>query len=256
MNKDTKEHDEEEYDEEADEDYQLDGSGHEDSGNEDSGEDDDVEGKEETKRIEKANYNSIESSEGGLIKTRNQRAQELVEDQRLKKVEQQKSTVDIDSFWAEMNSAKKPESKLEVTTQQVDQSHDKIKIKSTYEFAGKVISEDKWVDANGAEAKAYLNSVKLKDQGPEPAPEPVKLPLKRGVRRKRPSLLDQVINDEKTLKLSTLEKSRLDWSSYVDKEGIQDDLRNTNKGGYLQKQDFLNRVQLKLDDNYKAAQRK
>ena len=42
--------------------------------------------------------------------------------------------------------------------------------------------------------------------------------------------------------MNTLEKSRLDWQGYVDREGIRDDLKYTNKDGYMEKVAFLNRV--------------
>ncbi|CAH8580579.1 unnamed protein product [Schistosoma mattheei] len=45
-------------------------------------------------------------------------------------------------------------------------------------------------------------------------------------------------------KLSTLEKSRLDWKQYVQKESLEDDLKAHNKGkeGYLERQAFFNRA--------------
>ena len=43
------------------------------------------------------------------------------------------------------------------------------------------------------------------------------------------------------MKLSTLEKSRLDWASF-DKRNINEELKIHNKAGYLDKQDFINRM--------------
>nr|AAW26647.1 SJCHGC01833 protein [Schistosoma japonicum] len=45
-------------------------------------------------------------------------------------------------------------------------------------------------------------------------------------------------------KLSTLEKSRLDWKQYIQKESLEDDLKAHNKGkeGYLERQAFFNRA--------------
>lgn len=59
-------------------------------------------------------------------------------------------------------------------------------------------------------------------------------------------------------KLNTLEKSRLDWAGFVDKEGIQDDLKKFNKGekGYLEQQAFLGRVAENRDQQWKAANKK
>lgn len=262
---------EEEYNEEEDEDYVA--------GDDQDEEQDDEREEDEKDDEEKVKYDHIESEQGGLVKTRRLRLEEEAQEKQFKKAEKEKTSVDIDSFWKEMKSTKPRASigsnasatgsagasasagassspgsgpgSASATPAQGLKEPEKIKIKSTYEFAGKVITEDKWVDSNSAEAKLYLGSVKLKQELELAKP---KLPAKKGIRRKRPSLLDAVINDEKALKLSTLEKSRLDWSSYVDKEGIKDELTQNNKGGYLQKQDFLDRVLRKVDTNYKAAQ--
>ena len=50
---------------------------------------------------------------------------------------------------------------------------------------------------------------------------------------------------KKATKLNSLEKSRLDWAGFVDKEGIGDELdRKRRQGGdsYLARLDFLGRV--------------
>ncbi|KAI9321244.1 bucentaur or craniofacial development-domain-containing protein [Dichotomocladium elegans] len=46
----------------------------------------------------------------------------------------------------------------------------------------------------------------------------------------------------KVPKMNTLDKSRADWQGFVDREGIQDDLKYKNKDGYMEKVAFLNRV--------------
>ena len=58
------------------------------------------------------------------------------------------------------------------------------------------------------------------------------------------------------MKLSTLEKSRLDWASFVDKRNINEELKIHNKAGYLDKQDFINRMNSKRDDLYLQAKEK
>ena len=76
------------------------------------------------------------------------------------------------------------------------------------------------------------------------------------IKLKRPSLIDKFIalnGNNKKMKLSTLEKSRLDWASFIDKRKIGDELKRHNRGGYLDKQDFLNRVDYKKDEIYQRA---
>lgn len=265
-----------------------------DKDNDDDDEEDYIE--EEDKR-EMAKYSSIESSTGGLIKTRKQRMTEELEEKKKKKDLALKSTsggssdVNIDSIWAELNNTKpqvpqvpqetssiststsnstpivsssQQSSKANSPSTQTPLEQEKIKITSTYEFAGKTVTEEKWVDKDSQEAKAYLNSAKLtsklesdKTTSTAAAAEngtPKKPLLRR--KRKRESLLDAVISNSSKTKLSTLEKSRLDWATYVDKNKINDELKYKNKSGFLEKQDFLNRVESRRDDLYKNAKSK
>ncbi|KAF8563667.1 hypothetical protein P879_08741 [Paragonimus westermani] len=52
------------------------------------------------------------------------------------------------------------------------------------------------------------------------------------------------LGGNKTPKLSTLDKSRLDWQTFVRKENIEDDLKAHNKGkeGYLERLAFVDRT--------------
>jgi hypothetical protein len=59
---------------------------------------------------------------------------------------------------------------------------------------------------------------------------------------KRKSNLEEMAKGNKAAKLNVLEKSRLDWAGFVDKEGIQDDLKQFNKDGYIERQEFLKRT--------------
>ena len=49
-------------------------------------------------------------------------------------------------------------------------------------------------------------------------------------------------------KLTSLEKSKLDWQQFVAKEGIADELKIHNKDGYLERQAFLQRADERLSD--------
>ena len=59
---------------------------------------------------------------------------------------------------------------------------------------------------------------------------------------KRKSNLEAMTKSKKPPKLNVLEKSRLDWAGFVDKEGIKDDLKTYNKDGYIERQEFLKRT--------------
>ncbi|PSK35268.1 hypothetical protein C7M61_004726 [Candidozyma pseudohaemuli] len=140
-----------------------------------------------------------------------------------------------------------------------------VRIETSYTFAGKLVKELKMVQADSAEAKAYLNSASGITIGGEGEGQKKlfvtvvrtikgtdeQVPLM--IKLKRPSLIDKFLKGDKKNKLTTLEKSRLDWASYVDEEKIQDDLALHNKAGYLDKQDFLGRMDAKRDVQYQRA---
>lgn len=70
------------------------------------------------------------------------------------------------------------------------------------------------------------------------------------------------LNKNKPKKLSTLEKSRLDWSSHVEDVGkdMKDELEaNRKSGGYIEKMEFLGRVEERVErrgDEERGGKRK
>lgn len=61
-------------------------------------------------------------------------------------------------------------------------------------------------------------------------------------------------------KLSTLEKSKLDWNTFKQQEGINEELQTHNKGkdGYLERQDFLERAdhrQFEIEKSLRTTKR-
>ncbi|XP_017472825.1 PREDICTED: craniofacial development protein 1-like [Rhagoletis zephyria] len=71
------------------------------------------------------------------------------------------------------------------------------------------------------------------------------------------SLLNQI---GKKKKISVLEKSQLDWKSFKQDEGIEEELQTFNKGkeGFLERQDFLQRTDLRqfeIEKNLRQSRR-
>ena len=141
-------------------------------------------------------------------------------------------------------------------------SEDMVVIKRTYVFAGETITEEKLVPRSSAEARLYLQSLTAPNSAkPSPTASSTK-PLRRP--KKRVSQFEPNPNGVvKGLvlqgpKLNTIEKSKLDWAGYVDKEGIKDELDVAEKAkeGYLGRMDFLGRVEAKREDERKNAKMK
>ncbi|PSR94417.1 bucentaur or craniofacial development-domain-containing protein [Coniella lustricola] len=235
-------------------------------------------------------------AEGGLIKTRSMRALEKAE--RKAHVATGPVTVDVDALWASMTAAPIIPS---IQEQQPDDSQttctdadgtgappqdgkakdtapdEMIKIKRTYNFAGKVHTEEKLVARDSAEARLYLASKKTSDPNApnangdnEGADDDDDQPDKRMPRKAFRSAFEPVLLTdgqqrtdlnlaiamrlqarEKAKKLNTVEKSRMDWAGFVDKEGIKDDLvlAGKAKGSYADRQDFLARTEARREDD-------
>ncbi|EGV63140.1 swr complex subunit [Yamadazyma tenuis] len=279
------------YDEEEDDDYDPEAKAADDEVSDDSDKEDPG---------EKYDYSAI-SATATQVRTRNQRYQEKHEaaSRITNIIGPVSSNLDFDSIFSDLKSKSvegKPTNWNEIlgsqdedtTNKDAPTAHqslvpaaasgpatssttiddqDKIWIKTSYVFAGKVITESKQVDANSAEAKAFLGSsaglqINSSDEPQNRAFVPVirtipgeKEPVELRIKLKRPSLIDRFMSTQgnKHQKLSTLEKSRLDWACFVDQNKINDELKLHNKDGYLEKQDFLGRLQAKQDESYSQA---
>ena len=136
---------------------------------------------------------------------------------------------------------------------------DMVTIKRTYEFAGQSMTEERKVPKTSAEARLYLESQQKQQQqhqdtlsiGTQGQGDP-KPPLRRPVKRKSmfggvgpQADADGGAKDVKGPKLNTLQKSKLDWAAQVDKEGLGEELdeHGRAKGGYLDRMDFLSRME-------------
>lgn len=97
---------------------------------------------------------------------------------------------------------------------------DKIEIKKVFDFAGEMVTVSKEVEANSTEAKKYLKSQQEEKSAPEPGPG-----------AKRPGGLAGIVGSiGKKQKMGVLDKSKLDWNSFVKEEGIKEELTTHNKG--------------------------
>uniref|UniRef100_A0A8D2DCT1 Craniofacial development protein 1 n=1 Tax=Sciurus vulgaris TaxID=55149 RepID=A0A8D2DCT1_SCIVU len=121
---------------------------------------------------------------------------------------------------------------------------EKVKITKVFDFAGEEVRVIKEVDATSKEAKSFFKqNEKEKPQANVPSAVP-SLPAGSGLKRSSgmSSLLGKI--GSKKQKMSTLEKSKLDWESFKEEEGIGEELAIHNRGkeGYIERKAFLDRV--------------
>lgn len=253
-----------------------------------SGSDSDT-GESRKKRKRRGSDSSVGSfendsgGEGGLVKTRAQRAKEGFEKPRLGGVlaSADASTTDVDELWRQMNSkSAKPtsispetvalemveegkEGEIKVTAE----GEETITISRTYTFAGTTHTELKTVPRSSQEARTYLSNLSTTSSTSSAAATPPldpTLPPRRPPPKKRASIFDAAAAARKPAvaasaqKLNTLEKSRLDWAGFVDKEGISEELKKHTRGdkAYLDRQAFLGRVEENRDRAWKEGQKK
>lgn len=201
-------------------------------------------------------------------------------------------TVDVDALWASMTAEpvvptkQQPQptsqgengdisvaqgdsgsSNAQAATGKDGDPSEMIKIKRTYNFAGKVHTEEKLVQRDSAEARLYLASQGENANGDAAAEEDQ--PDKRMPRKAFRSSFEPVgaeqgqradlnlgmavrlqARQDKAKKLNTVEKSRMDWAGFVDKEGIKDELALAGraKGAFADRQDFLARSEARREE--------
>ncbi|XP_056138026.1 craniofacial development protein 1 [Lampris incognitus] len=121
----------------------------------------------------------------------------------------------------------------------------KVTITKVFDFAGEEVLVTKEVAADSKEAKSYLKSQNDKNEKEESSTAPSEL-LHSGFGAKRTVGMVGILGHirGKKQKMSTLEKSKLDWDAFKDEEGISEELaiHNRGKAGYVERKNFLERV--------------
>jgi len=123
----------------------------------------------------------------------------------------------------------------------------KVEITESYDFAGEEIKVKKLVDAKSLEKPEKPKETDTNGSTSTSGLTKVASGLKRGA---AVSGLSGVLGSlEKKKKISVLDKSKLDWNSYKDDAGLEDELKSNRNAGYLDKQEFLQRVDYKQWEN-------
>ncbi|WVN90398.1 uncharacterized protein L203_105634 [Cryptococcus depauperatus CBS 7841] len=162
-----------------------------------------------------------------------------------------------------------------------------VEIKRPRRFAGETIHETVKVKTTDPEAMAYFNKsngsclVENKDSKEKPSSiakvfklpltEPISGPFEgtppiattsrpKGppIRKKRQTLEQMSAALDKGKKMTTLEKSQMDWKNHASSSEIMANelAANRRSGGYLEKKDFLDRVEERRSDAYEQQSRR
>ncbi|XP_023565170.1 craniofacial development protein 1 isoform X2 [Octodon degus] len=169
-----------------------------------------------------------------------------------------------DELWASFLNDVGPKSKVPPSTQTGEQAEEtssskslvkaeelekpkeaeKVKITKVFDFAGEEVRVTKEVDATSKEAKSFFKQ--NEKENPQPSAPSATPSLSAGTGLKRSSGMSSLLGKigAKKQKMSTLEKSKLDWESFKEEEGIGEELAIHNRGkeGYIERKAFLERV--------------
>ncbi|KAL4909942.1 hypothetical protein BDW74DRAFT_46033 [Aspergillus multicolor] len=269
-------------------------------------------GKKGSEDEDDVDFDDEEGGPGGFVKTRAMRMHMQEERKPLAKIDG--ATIDVDALWAQMNapdshlvSTPTSETKTQDATpaadvemrdqenttgngaasekrQKTQHPEEMVKIKRTYKFAGEMITEEKIVPRDSAEAKLFLSGkgdgevvTATEDDiagGTETATTTQIVHLRRPLRKisrfdpnpsgaikkswEKQPLTEAGPGQEENArgpKINTVEKSRMDWAAYVDRAGISDELRVHSKAkeGFLGRMDFLDRVDAKKEEERRHA---
>ncbi|KAJ7253704.1 bucentaur or craniofacial development-domain-containing protein [Mycena haematopus] len=141
-----------------------------------------------------------------------------------------------------------------------------LKVEKRYLFAGEYTVEVVEVPEDSADAKKWplwrppeeaagSSSAQATPLSSAPSTSGARPLAKRpGPRKSKTSLTD--LPTQKARKLSTLDKSAMDWHTHINAEppDMKDELEaNRRGGGYLEKVEFLNRVDARKEDALEAS---
>ncbi|KAK5726033.1 swr complex subunit [Elasticomyces elasticus] len=219
--------------------------------------------------------------EGGFVRTRAQRVAEKVERKEKKRTEVGDVTINVDDVWEELKRipiGRPPppppagEDDLDGEQDNENEAADEelITIRRRIEYAGEVTEIEETVPRSSKAAQQYLKE-QASDQPAAPtavlrrplrrpsAFEPNPTAIIKGVpperlRLRAPSRVDVLLAAQrqeeeakkKAEKMTTVQKSALDWRGFVEKQGLKDELEayGKGKGGYLAREDFLGRADM------------
>ncbi|KAK1808906.1 swr complex subunit [Friedmanniomyces endolithicus] len=223
--------------------------------------------KRKRKRKDDAAGEAEESGgEGGFVRTRAQRVAEKAERREKKRTEVGDVTINVDDIWAELNRV--PIGRPPPPPISVDDAHGQgesdqenlaadeefITIRRRIEYAGETTEIEETVPRNSKEGQRYLKEHPPDGQPITPANvlrrplrrpsafEPNPTALIKGVppeklRLRAPSRVDVLLAAErvaeeqrrKAEKMTTVQKSALDWSGFVEKQGLREELEAYGK---------------------------
>ncbi|OBZ87932.1 Craniofacial development protein 1 [Choanephora cucurbitarum] len=165
-------------------------------------------------------------------------------------IEEQESDIEEDKKTQRRSSQKRKLS--DAKEKKEDESTKKTRIDAIWKEMNTQTSTEKQAE------KQIEENDKADEEPAEQIKETPKTSKQKPTMRRPKSNLSSLVSkyNIKEPKMNTLEKSKLDWQGYVDREGIRDELKYKNKDGYMEKVAFLQRVDDRRLSQLKEGQKK
>ncbi|KAF1784363.1 SWR1-complex protein 5/Craniofacial development protein [Phytophthora cactorum] len=169
----------------------------------------------------------------------------------------------LDKLWDDLNAstavsktaADKTATLLSGLTKKTKRSADKKKKRKLREFSIPILSVD--VKKSRKDLAEFARSKQKVERVVKFAGQEYSVATSAGTAKSGKKGLDKVLESlDEPKKVSTMEKSSLDWDKFKEKEGIEDELTHYTKDGYIEKQEFLQRLDLKRFEIEKAERDK
>lgn len=119
-----------------------------------------------------------------------------------------------------------------------------ITVTKVYDFAGEAVKVTKEIDVNSKEGMAELKKQQETVATPSKETDNIVTTSSSGIKRPGVGLGGVLAKINKKQKIGTLEKSKLDWEEFKQKEGINEELKIHNRGkqSYIERMNFLQRT--------------
>jgi Bucentaur or craniofacial development len=127
-----------------------------------------------------------------------------------------------------------------------------VQVNEEFDFAGEKVVVKRMVEQTAVNESNDAERRGTKRAAPQNAT--ASKPLARVRNKSRLNDIVGALNRKK--KMSTMAKSKFDWSTFKEQAGIEDELKHSAHTGYLDTQSFLQRTEQRQHEQYLSAKRR
>ncbi|KAJ1666535.1 hypothetical protein IW140_004618 [Coemansia sp. RSA 1813] len=159
----------------------------------------------------------------------------------------------IDDIWGEMNAptGEKRAGKAARIDDPADDKASDSERKNTHN-----VPDTKEAEAGDGSVREEQHPTPKEDKGEPSAEAASRAPMKHRRPVSKFSKMAEMVERRRAKRENTLDTARRQWTGFVDSKGIRDDLDRANKDGFVERQEFLRRVDERTYQNSKTHHQK